>query len=144
MKDLQKEFVPYEFALRMKQLEYDEPCIAEYVTFKIPELNAVKQNSSGQIGFNTKTNSQRKKNTWDKDGKDAYVSAPTFSQAFRFFRQEYGLHHVIHQLNFKKGTDEEYLAEVDKKDGFSYFRTYEECEYYCLEKLIEVVEEKQK
>jgi hypothetical protein len=71
--------------------------------------------------------------------------APTYSQVFRWFREKYDLHHVIHQFTFKKGTDEEYLAEVAKADDtFSECRTYEDAEVACLEKLIEIIEEKQK
>ncbi len=142
MENLQKDFVPYNFALRMKQLGYDEPCIAEYVTFKIPELNAVKQNSSGQIGFNTKTNSQRKKNTWDKDGEDVYVSAPTFSQAFRFFREKHKLHNGIVPYY-----DYYYYLIKDFNNGEEYRSndltefTYEEAELACLTKLIELLEQ---
>jgi hypothetical protein len=133
MEGLEKEFVPYDFALRMKQLGYDG-----FTLFHINRnnvLNSISESPTSMFQYNMEPN---------EDDTDSLVAAPTYSQAFRWFRETYGLHHVIHQLNFKKGTDEEYLAEVDKKDGFSYFRTYEECEYYCLEKLIEVVEEKQK
>jgi hypothetical protein len=134
MEVLEKEFVPYELALRMKQLEFDEPCFSYYMNGILqPSLN-VKDYSYFKEMIEINSNIKNFEN----------VLAPLFQQAFRWFRQEYGLHHVIHQLNFKKGTDEEYLAEVDKEDGFSYFRTYEECDYYCLEKLLEIVEEKQK
>ena len=121
---MEKEFVPYNFALRMKQLGFDEPCFARF-------------NNDGDLLI-----AHTEKYIIDNgvDRSEFFTLAPLYQQAFRWFRQEYGLHHVIHQLNFKKGTDEEYLAEVDKKDGFSYFRTYEECEYYCLEKLLEIVE----
>ena len=65
------------------------------------------------------------------------------SMAFRWFREKYFLHHVIHQFEFKKDTDEEYLAEVNNTDnGFSYFRTYEEAEFFCIDKLIEIVKNK--
>jgi hypothetical protein len=126
---MKKEFVPYELALRMKLLEFKESGCFGYWVIGGEEPKRIHVNEY-TIG--------------DWNSHPSRISAPLYSQAFRWFRETYGLHHVIHQLNFKKGTDEEYLAEVDKKDGFSYFRTYEECEYYCLEKLIEVVEEKQK
>ncbi len=130
---MKKEFVPYQLALRMKRIGFDEPCLGGY--YMHSEKFSILDNNKGYSnGLSTSGLADKSK----------VVLAPTYSQAFRWFRETYGLHHVIHQLNFKKGTDEEYLAEVDKKDGFSYFRTYEECEYYCLEKLIEVVEEKQK
>ena len=119
---MKSEFVPYELALRMKALDYNEECLAYY-------------NLQLQIEFKSCYN----KVPIIMSGKKCGI--PTFSQAFRWFREKYGLHHVIHQFNFKKDTDEEYLAEVNQTDdGFMYFRTYEECECFCLTKLIEIVE----
>jgi hypothetical protein len=74
---------------------------------------------------------------------EAHILVPTFSQAFRWFREKYDLHHVIHNFTSLKGTDEEYLAEVGKADDtFSSCRTYEEAELECLKKLIEIVQNK--
>jgi hypothetical protein len=76
---------------------------------------------------------------------DKVTPAPLFSQAFRWFREKYDLHHVIHHFTHKKGTDEEYLGEVGKADDtFSSCKTYEEAELACLDKLIEIVELKTK
>jgi hypothetical protein len=132
--NLQKEFVPYDLALRMKELGFDEPCLAIYDNY---------------TDENDKDDSDRffyiRTEGWNKDVLDKVTPAPLFSQAFRWFREKYGLHHVIHHFTHKKGTDEEYLAEVGKADDtFSYCKTYEEAELACLEKLIEIVEQKQK
>jgi hypothetical protein len=128
---MEKEFVTYELALRLKALGFDEPCLAYWDNHKL---------------FIIDRNSERiQKNSNYKDIFEGIISAPTYSQAFRWFREKYDLHHVIHQFTFKKGTDEEYLAEVAKADDtFSECRTYEDAEVACLEKLIEIIEEKQK
>ena len=136
---MKKEFVPYELALRMKKLK--------------------SMDKGFRYGFNEKTfayfvegfpndkliiSSKPKLYSYEYNGGGPeLISAPTYSQAFRWFREKYDLHHVIHQFTFKKGTDEEYLAEVGKADDtFSSCRTYEEAELACLEKLIEIVESK--
>ena len=138
---MEKEFVTYELALRMKKLK--------------------SMDKGFRYGFNEKTfayfvegfpndkliiSSKPKLYSYEYNGGGPeLISAPTYSQAFRWFREKYDLHHVIHQFTFKKGTDEEYLAEVAKADDtFSECRTYEEAELACLEKLIEIIEEKQK
>jgi hypothetical protein len=138
MENLQKDFVPYESALRIKQLGYDEPCFAFYqieYNEDIPVM--VDDDNQYRIsGFRTCKNSEIPAH---------YTTTPTWQSAFRWFREKYDLHHVIHHFTHKKGTDEEYLAEVGKADDiFSECRTYEEAELACLEKLLEIVEEKQK
>lgn len=129
---MEKEFCTYTQALRLKALGFNEPCLGYYAgdilcTGQPQEIHLDKNGNYKK----TKTESY------------PIIAAPTFSQCFRWFREEYDLHHVIHQFNFKKDTDEEYLAEVDKiENGFEYFRTYEECEHFCLNKLIEIVKNK--
>jgi hypothetical protein len=136
---MEKEFVPYELALRMKKLK--------------------SMDKGFRYGFNEKTfayfvegfpndkliiSSKPKLYSYEYNGGGPeLISAPTYSQAFRWFREKYDLHHVIHNFTALKGTDEEYLAEVGKADDtFSSCRTYEEAELACLEKLIEIVESK--
>ena len=129
---MEKEFIPYNLALELKELGFDEPCqLGWYLPHSEIAIKAgVEPNYWQLIPTHPLLNQ---------------IAAPTFSQAFRWFREKYDLHHVIHQFTFKKGTDEEYLAEVAKADDtFSECRTYEDAEVACLEKLIEIIEEKQK
>jgi hypothetical protein len=120
---MQKEFVPYELALRMKRLGFKENCLGTYKKEKLI-ITRISISESNMLKLED-------------------CPAPLFSQAFRWFREEYDLHHVIHHFTHKKGTDEAYLAEVGKADDiFSYCKTYEEAELACLEKLIEIVEQK--
>jgi hypothetical protein len=67
---MEKEFVPYELALRLGSLGFDEPCIAWYVS-KSYGLEYGKVIKPDLI-------------------KEA-VLAPLFSQAFRWFREKYGI-----------------------------------------------------
>ena len=131
---MKKEFAPYDRSLKIKALGFDEPCFAWYVSESYG-LEYGKVVKSDLI----------------KDG----IVAPTFSQAFRWFREEHNLFGKIEVLNF--GADE-YCFEIydlfEEKtiyDNFqgaaaSYtgtFNTYEEAELACLDKLIEIVELKQ-
>ena len=133
MKDLQKEFVPYELALRMKALEFDEPCFG-YYSKGVLSIEIIK---SGKIFTNEDSI------YFDKDSS---CLVPTFSQCFRWFREKY---HIIGYPIFKGGKTtqtawydyviySEIEWEVDNPN--QQWKTYEEAELECLEKLIEIVE----
>jgi hypothetical protein len=116
-----KEFVPYELALKLKQLGFDEPCFAWYVSesYGLAYGEAVKSDLI-------------------KDG----IVAPTFSQAFRWFREKQFLIDVT-SLN-----SDEYEFYIKWSFAYSFlsdiYKTYEEAELACLDKLIEIVELKQR
>jgi hypothetical protein len=140
---MNKEFIPYTEALALKELGFDEDCFAIWSGFD--ELNFSITDTIRLYSSGFRINGTQSSKFYINDFNSLRVAAPTFSQAFRWFREKYDLHHVIHQFTFKKGTDEEYLAEVGKADDtFSECRTYEDAEVACLEKLIEIIEEKQK
>jgi len=122
MNTLEKEFVPYEQALALKDLGFDEPCITSYnkseKLFKIWEDEQV-------IGI-TK------------------CSAPTFSQAFRWLREKYGLYSWITiELGNKSTFCWVLSGEHTSTQYAAYFHTYEEAELACLRKLIEIVKQNQ-
>jgi hypothetical protein len=137
---MKKEFVTYELALRMKQLGFDEPCFGYYL--EDGEWQPASYSYNGTVYPS------------NKDLLLLWVSAPLFQQAFRWFREKYDLFGKIYIVNF--GADEysfdvyDLYEEKTKYDNFigagtSYsgtFDTYEEAEFACLEKLIEIVESK--
>jgi hypothetical protein len=116
---MEKEFVPYELALRLKVLGFDEPCFGFYDEW----------DNNKAIGGNYPC--------------DGINSAPLYQQAFRWFREKFGLNHEISYA----GRESEYNAFVNdyvygnNSNSPSVF-TYEEAELACLEKLIEIVESK--
>jgi hypothetical protein len=138
---MEKEFVPYELALRMKALGFNEPCLAYWDNHKL---------------FIIDRNSERiQKNSNYKDIFEGIISAPTYSQAFRWFREKYGLYSWIKLHNGY--IDNSFYPELpitfsimDRKTGNKYYerdiphnylyKTNEEAETACLEKLIEIVE----
>ena len=116
---MEKEFVPYDLALRLGSLGFDEPCIAWYVS-KSYGLEYGKVIKPDLI-------------------KEA-VLAPLFSQAFRWFREKgylisFSSHDdSIHDFYIKWQPSKSILSDT--------YDTYEEAEIACLEKLIEIVEQK--
>lgn len=128
IKDL---FVPYEQALELKELGFDEPCFSAY------------RNIDGEkllMGLDK----------WYNLGKEnthiGYCAAPTFSQAFKFFREKYNLYGcpkpTFSSLNPKQIVFFYYWI----KDGEEFtkikeYNTYEEAELECLKKLIQIVKD---
>ena len=138
---MNKEFIPYEEAIALKELGFDELCLAYY-------------QKSSVIGDDTilpliirKEATNWNDNSFSKLGVPFY-SAPLYSQAFRWFREkhkwssyikstEYIGHNGVKQVwevNLK------YLPTNSEHKGMVY-ETYEEAELSCLIKLIEIVKD---
>ena len=75
-------------------------------------------------------------------GDDTYISAPLKSQVFEWFRKEYGYWSYIKEAT--KGTNRFYIEKFDVKFFNSeIYESYEESEFACINKLIELVVNKQ-
>ena len=128
---MEKEFIPYEQALALKELGFDEPCFAYYRDGRITGVNKWDRED---WGFHVMTNKEITNITSE------IVIAPTFSQAFRFFRDKYGLWQIVPQ-----NTDIDWTYDILPINGIhdysliDVFETYEEAELECLKKLIEIV-----
>lgn len=126
---MEKEFIPYEQALALKDLGFDEPCFGSYQLIENRDYeNGLK--ISHIMGLNT-LNGIRNHNY-----RDEITNAPTFSQAFRWFRDKYGYLSYIDMDN-----NSFYRYTIYKGKGISEapLETYEEAELACLDKLIEIV-----
>ncbi len=112
---MEKEFIPYEQALALKELGFDEPCFTYY--------------TSNNYGF-----WKIEKYNCDKDCRI------TFSQAFRWFREKYNLHSNIISTGNEIGYEIwKFSEELDESENLN---NYEEAELECLKKLIEIVKQK--
>jgi hypothetical protein len=140
---MEKEFVPYELALKMKQLGYDGSCFAiwtqgwnefEWSSTMLPRIFSSKFRLNDTQSYGAYTNNP-----------DAAfgIAAPTYSQAFKFFRDNYRLSVLIHDCL------DDYIGEIlewticentIKHEVPNRIDTYEEAELACLEKLIEIAE----
>ena len=119
---MEKEFIPYEQALALKELGFNEPCFARYEYIR-NEL---------QFPFcNTKNHNQKTGNGINYQ----FISAPLYQQAFSWFREKYDLH-LLPSKNVNKwwATFGSWTSEV--------YDSYEEAELACLKKLIEIVKNK--
>jgi hypothetical protein len=136
---MEKEFVPHQEALDLKQLGFDE-AISTYYSFPNIELSYVMDGHS-KVSF--RRNSQF----------GYAVSAPTYSQAFRFFREKFNLEYqiiksasdsysaVIH-LNTREYLDKILTLSNACVDEVVDCYSYEEAELECVRKLIEIVKNK--
>jgi hypothetical protein len=113
---MEKEFLPYDRALKLKQLGFKERCLTYY------------ENGIAMI------NSVLTVDGWDYNTSFlTYASRPTFQQAFRFFREKYDLHY----LRPTKYSETKWWGIGGNTKVCD---SYEEAELACLDKLIEIVE----
>lgn len=121
---MKKEFIPYELALELKQLGFDEPCFGYY-------HEDMSISFTGIFGQNT--------NSFWLPSPNKIFSAPMYSQAFRWFRDEHKLYAGI------EGSKKDRFKWVINTDSFLYikpvnnYEIYEEAELACLKKLIETI-----
>ncbi len=119
---MEKEFIPYEQALALKELGFDKECLYSF--------------EHGNSGLECKLNPHLKTNSTCDIGE---IVTPLYQQAFKWFRYKHNLDSWIYCPNESKG----YFAIILKHKRFvSYheqFDTYEEAELACLNKLIEIV-----
>ena len=143
---MEKEFIPYEQALALKEFGFDEPCLKVgnpngHTMWKWIEVDGepptVNINDVIQVHYD-----------------ENWIQIPTFSQVFRWFREKYNLqcstNFYSESLGIKK-VPNHYEIQIDylSNNKWSYFEditrtiylTYEEAELACLEKLIEIVKE---
>ena len=131
---MEREFVPYNQALKLKELGFDEPCFGFY-QLEYGEIRPIMVDDNEQYrltGYRTCKNSEIPKH---------YTSAPTFSQCFRWFREKYELFCWIEKFH----VDETYIFQIPPANFTKiqgHYITYEEAELACLDKLIEIVESK--
>jgi hypothetical protein len=103
-----KDFTLYPESFELKQLGFDEPCFTFYqVEYHENSPIMVDDNDQYRItGFRTCKNSEIPSH---------YISCPTYSQAFRWFREKYDLHVQIRKENyFQKRKYEYYHFDISK------------------------------
>jgi hypothetical protein len=114
-----KDFVFHEEALSLKELGFDEPCFMIYYN------GTDEMRGEGHFLF----------------GRD--IKAPTFSQAFRFFREKYELYAWV-KVEYEYGGITPTYYITGKRQGDipgGPFNTYEDAELQCLRKLIKIAKQ---
>jgi hypothetical protein len=128
---MNKEFIPYEQALELKELGFDEPCFGKIYA----------DGGSEQLSYPYKNS--------DQIGKITSCSAPLYQQVFRWFREKYQLSSWIYTsydekfyysiLKDKRFMISEFYTVTKIKIPNKIYNTYEESELACLNKLIRIV-----
>ena len=122
-------FCPYELALELKELGFDEISLFYYAT-------AYEGNPLSHCPH-LLLNSQL------EGFENEPISAPLRQQALRWFREKYGLHYIICK-NIQMdgyGYREVILISYMEENENTIFKTYEEAELACIRKLIEIAKE---
>jgi hypothetical protein len=114
------EFIPYEQALELKELGFDEKCLCSWMS-------------------NDYIVQYQKRHKED----DTYLPAPLYQQAFKWFREKYSINSWIINAEdnnnafkpfFRGNNIDEHLVD--------FYNTYEEAELARLKKLIEIAKNK--
>lgn len=119
---MKKQFIPYEQALELKELGFDEICLGYYF--------------NGNTFSTSMNNTMFTKNSIVSNRPDNVITAPLWQQAFDFFREKHNLHYIIYKNINIDGYDYCEITNngIINKNTYS----YEEARLECLKKLIEL------
>ena len=119
---MNKEFIPYEQALELKELGFNDLCLFYY-----GDNEALRIYHQSEI-------------------EEDLIGAPLYQQAFRWFREKYDLFGCI---DLQACNPSHWFIRIDKIDINDYlyhsedeniqYNTYEEAELACLTKLIKLI-----
>jgi len=133
---MEKQFVSYEIALKLKELGFDEPCFTYYY-----ELTSNLRTHLG-VDINNAW-------TYKRNKKLGFTLAPLYQQVFKYFREKKLIDLIISRYEsrdvggifFYYQITNDYGVEQTRhfKEGFF---TYEEAELAGLQKMIEIIENK--
>ena len=124
---MKNEFIPYEQALAVKKLGFDEQCFSFY------NANGELYESEGYYRYS------------DNVHKDEVI-APLYQQAFRWFREKHNILATVYsnasgclyQWSDNVGGTDRGWSDYEGPNGGGVWNTYEEAELACLKKLIEI------
>jgi hypothetical protein len=85
---MNKEFIPYEQALALKELGFDEPCLAFYGG-----------DGDSKVYYNSLRNGSGDYEPYKASERVKWFGAPLYQQAFRFFREKYEFTYSIGNTN---------------------------------------------
>jgi hypothetical protein len=128
-----QEFIPYEQALELKQLGFNEPCFGEWQNLKIGKNLVVDEEDR----------------IYDVSVLGADIKAPLYQQAFRWFRDKKLSDSYVYRYQDRTDGSINYGYSIIHDYGIEEIRfikenytSYEEAELTCLKKLIEIVKNK--
>jgi len=118
---METQFIPSELAEKLKELGFNEPCLAHYYlmdgAFELTQLD---------------------------EQKPKFLLAPLWQQSFDWFREKHNKHAIIYKIEISEGVynwDWDIVAGNDEDEmefDLPLCETYYEARLACLEKLIEL------
>ena len=130
---MNEQFIPYEQALELKKLGFNEKCFKSYRQQIKHEWYDLR--SSENIIFNEDEKIILSNGKIYSDEK-YLCDAPLWQQAFDWFREKHGLCYFINHSGRGYCSGWEDLG--NNEHGFGNYSTYEEARIECLKKLIEL------
>jgi hypothetical protein len=141
---MEKEFIPYEQALELKELGFDEPLLGRFYT----------KPKCKMFGIDEKGRHYPIKNTPKKLyilGKhfvlndDNVTIAPLYQQVFRWLRNKYDIDFSVLTTysKYNENTIKQYSGVIDNKTMYTnvgFYDNYEEAELAGLQKMIKIIE----
>jgi len=131
---MEKEFVSYEIALKLKELGYNEPCLTYYY-----ELTS---NLRTHLAIDVR-------NAWTYSGnkKLGFTLAPLYQQAFKWIREKHNIDISINTIysKYNENTIKQYSGVIDNKTMYTnvgFYDNYEEAQLAGLQKMIEIIKNK--
>jgi hypothetical protein len=131
---MEKEFVSYEVALKLKELGFDEPCLTYYY-----ELTS---NLRTHLAIDVR-------NAWTYSGnkKLGFTLAPLYQQAFKWIREKHNIDISINTIysKYNENTIKQYSGFIDTKTMYTnvgFYDNYEEAQLAGLQKMIEIIKNK--
>jgi hypothetical protein len=152
---MEKEFIPYEQALALKELGFDEPCLLRIQYSSGTDVFTGRKFKNSiwlGNGYEADIDDKKIKYEFPKHTEQGYghLKIPLYQQAFRWFRDKYNLEGITFK-NIKGNTfwkdnfKTAFYSIRGKYNDVVYntiseeIKTYEEAELECLKKLIEIV-----
>ena len=132
---MENEFVSYEQAVALKELGFDEECLAYFKNKELyQEAGVCYVNSEDFIDILV----------WDEVLPSKYCTAPLKQQVFRWCRENYNIYGEVFVND--NGTFFHIISRLVPQGRVSspvqgLFTTYEEAENACIDKLIELVKQ---
>lgn len=135
MSSIEKQFVPYTLALKLKELGFDEECLGRY------GMNSKKLFLDAKLTFKNSADLYSDiPNDWCND----FVAAPLWQQAFEWMSEK---HELVVDWNHSQYDNAGSYISVNIKNIHleetivGVYKSYEEAQEECLTKLIKIVQD---
>ena len=128
---IQKQFLPYDLALKVCELSFNEHCFGYYKS----------ENNDVQFPNNISYTSSIKK-VKDMFGDKSFL-APTYQQTFNFFREDFKLNGQVSYCTYAIESCNGWRFTTDNPTGRQHwngrFETYEDAQLSCIKYMIDII-----